>query len=319
MNPTVLAIVGPTAVGKSAVAEIAAERLSGAIISADSMQVYRGMDIGTAKTAAGERRVPYHLVDVIDPGTPYSAALYQTAARSVADDLIARHLLPVFVGGTGLYVRAALDEMSFPAGDASTDLRRAVEQHAAQVGAEALHAELAALDPEAARLIHPNNVKRVVRALEMHAVGASYAEQAATFARRTFHYSDTLLVGLTMDRTELYRRIDARVDQMICSGLVSEVQALLEQGLRSALTSAQAIGYKEIVPVIDGESSIDAARDAIQQATRRYAKRQLTWFRADPRIQWIDTTGLTAPEAASRVFDLIESLPTTPAGGHPCV
>lgn len=319
MRPAILAIVGPTAVGKSAVAEIVAGRLDGEIISADSMQIYRGMDIGTAKTPPEDRRVPYHLLDVAPPGTSYSAAVYQSAARAVVDDLTARNILPVFVGGTGLYVRAALDEMSFPAGDAATDMRHLLEERAVRVGAVALHAELATLDPNAARLIHPNNVKRVVRALEMHAGGTSYADQAATFARRTFHYDGTMLVGLTMERTELYRRIDGRVEQMIRSGLVDEVRGLLERGLRDALTAAQAIGYKEIVPVIEGESSLDAALAAIQQASRRYAKRQLTWFRADPRIRWVDATGLTAAEAAFRVLDLLESCSTTPPGGDPCV
>jgi len=276
------------------------------------MQVYRGMDIGTAKTPQEERRVPYHGIDLVEPGTPFSAALYQAYARGAVDEIRARARVPVFVGGTGLYIRAALDEMAFPPGDAGTAQRRRIETRAREIGGDALHAELEALDPASAALIHPHNVKRVVRALEMHAEGASYAVQAARFARRRFHYPDTVVVGLTMERAALYRRIDERVATMLSHGLLDEVRRLLESGLREALTAAQAIGYKELVPVLEAAASLEDAQAAIAQVTHRYAKRQLTWFRADPRVRWVDVTGLDVTAAAEHVLALTareESVP----------
>lgn len=306
-TPRPIAIVGPTAVGKSSIAEEVAARLGGEIIDADSMQVYRGMDVGTAKTPAADRLVPHHCIDLVEPGTPYSAALYQRDARAAIDDVIARGLTPALVGGTGLYVRAALDEFAFPAGQLTDDARRGLEERASAIGAEALHAELASIDPASAALIHPNNLRRTVRALEMRASGQSYAAQAAGFTRRDAHYAGTQLVGLTMERGALYGRIDARVDAMLAGGLLEEVQALLDAGYRDALTAAQAIGYKELVPVAEGTARLADAAEEIKRASRRYAKRQLTWFRADPRIAWLDVTGLSTAEAVPAVLDLLES------------
>lgn len=307
ITPHPIAIVGPTAVGKSSVAEEVAARLGGEIIDADSMQVYCGMDVGTAKTPVAERLVPHHCLDLVAPGTPYSAALYQRDARAAIDDVAARGLAPVLVGGTGLYVRAALDEFAFPAGQITDEVRLQLEERALAIGPEALHAELAELDTASAALIHPNNVRRTVRALEMHASGRSYAEQASGFTRRDLHYPGTRFVGLTMERSALYGRIDSRVDAMLASGLLDEVRALLHAGYRDALTAAQAIGYKELVPVAEGDARLEDAAEDIKRASRRYAKRQLTWFRADPRIAWLDVTGLSTTETVSAVLDLLES------------
>lgn len=305
-RPTIVAIVGPTAVGKSAVAEGVARALGGEIVSADSMQVYRGMDVGTAKVPVAERTVPYHCVDLVEPGAPYSAALYQCDARAAIDDIAARGLVPVVCGGTGLYVRAALDEMDFPAGEAASPARARIEADLERLGPEGLHAELARLDPASAALIHPNNARRVVRALEMLDEGVTYAQQAAGFSARREHYP-ARYVGLTMDRTSLYARIDARVEEMVAAGLLDEVARLLAAGYREALTAAQAIGYKELVPVVEGRAGLVEAVDEIQRATRRYAKRQLTWFRADPRISWIDVTELSPASATDAVLALLES------------
>lgn len=305
--PHPIAIVGPTAAGKSSVAEQVAVRLGGEIIDADSMQVYRGMNIGTAKTPVAERLVPHHCIDLVAPGTPYSAAVYQRDARAAIDDVTARGLRPVMAGGTGLYIRAALDEFAFPAGQLTDDVRHRLEERAAAIGADALHAELAGVDADSAALIHPNNVRRTIRALEMHALGQSYAEQASGFGRRQLHYPGTRMVGLTIERSALYRRIDARVDAMLAAGLLGEVETLLGAGYRDALTATQAIGYKELVPVAEGRALLTDAAEAIKQASRRYAKRQLTWFRADPRIEWLDVTGLSTGDAASAVLDLLES------------
>lgn len=307
MPTRIIAIVGPTAVGKSAVAEHLALRLGGEIVSADSMQVYRGMDVGTAKTPPRERRCTHHCIDLVDPGVLYSAAVYQRDARMAIGDILARGAVPVIVGGTGLYVRAALDEMSFPAGDLDDSLRDDLERRAVAEGPEALFAELARLDPDSAAIIHPNNVRRVVRALEMAAYGASYAEQAAGFGHRQSHYPETIIVGLTMERSALYRRIDERVDVMLASGLLDEVRTLIGAGFRDALTATQAIGYKEFVGVLEGAPLADAV-EAVKRATRRYAKRQLTWFRADPRVHWLDVTSLSSDAAGEAAVDLIESV-----------
>lgn len=306
-SPRIVGIVGPTAVGKSAVAERVARVLRAEIVSADSMQVYRGMDIGTAKAAADDRGVPYHCVDILDPGEPYSAALFQRDARAAIDAMLRKDVSAVLAGGTGLYVRAALDSMEFPTGETAAPVRADLERRALEEGSVALHDELRALDPASAALVHPNNVRRVIRALEMLSAGVSYAEQAAGFSQRTFHYPDTALVGLRLERPELYARVDTRVDSMMALGLLDEVSRLLELGFGSALTATQAIGYKELVPVVRDGADLAAAVEAIKRSTRRYAKRQLTWFRADPRISWVDVTGLSAEQAADEVLDLLES------------
>jgi tRNA dimethylallyltransferase len=305
----VIAVVGPTSVGKTEIGEELAVRLRGEVISADSMQVYRGMDIGTAKRPVSARRVPYRCLDLVEPGTSYSVALYQADARSAIDDVLAHHGAPVLVGGSGLYVRAALDDMVFPTGQPATPRRERLEQLAAQLGPERLHAYLAERDPKAASLIHRNNTRRVLRALEMlEGDGVSYAEQHALLAERRSVYRATY-VGLTMDRDALYARIDARVDAMLVAGLLNEVRDLLAAGYRGALTAAQAIGYKELVPVLESGAPLADAVDTIKQATRRYAKRQFTWFRADPRVTWLDVTGLSIAEAADAASALVESAP----------
>jgi len=213
----------------------------------------------------------------------------------------------VIVGGTGLYVRAALDEFSFPEGERTNETRRLLEERAERIGSQALHAELAALDPASAALVHPNNVRRTIRALEMRSSGTSYAQQASGFTRREAHYPGARLIGLTMERSRLYARIDARVDAMLAEGLLGEVARLLEAGYRHALTATQAIGYKELVPVLERRSTLEAAADEIKRASRRYAKRQLTWFRADPRVIWVDVTEMSAEGATRAVLDLVES------------
>jgi tRNA dimethylallyltransferase len=306
-RPHVIAVVGPTGVGKSAAAEELAVRLEGEIITADSMQVYRGMDIGTAKQARASRRVPHHCIDQVDPGTPYSAALYQQHARVRIDDVSSRGMVPILVGGTGLYVRAALDVMEFPAGDSASVTRAGLEDDLERLGADAMYARLVEVDPDAAALIHRNNSRRVLRALEMlEDADVSYAETRERFAERTPYYPTTY-IGLTMDRDILYSRIDARVDAMLEEGLLDEVEGLLAAGYRNALTSAQAIGYKELVPVLDGSGDLVSAVAAIKQASRRYAKRQLTWFRADPRVRWLDVTDLSPSRTADAMVSLLES------------
>lgn len=302
----VFAIVGPTAVGKSELAENLAVALGGEIVSADSMQVYRGMDIGTAKAPEADRRVPHHCLDLVDPGHDFSAALYQVASREAIDQIRDRGHVPVLVGGTGLYVRAALDTLDFPRGELTAPLRGELEADAERLGTLAMYERLRELDPDAAALIHQNNIRRIIRALEMVHGGTSYARQAEGSAARDSHYHSAF-IGLTLPRLALYERIGVRVDRMLERGLIAEIEELLESGLRGAITASQAIGYKEFIPVIDGNMPLEQAVEQVKQATRRYAKRQLTWFRADERVRWIDVTEMSPERVLDRAFELIES------------
>lgn len=301
-----VAIVGPTAVGKSDVADRLAARLSSEVLSCDAMQIYRGMDIGTAKMMPEECSAPLRLVDIVDPGVAYSAALYQSDARAHIERLLGEQRLPVFCGGTGLYLKAALDEMDFPSGDLEDERRAGYQELAERIGEEALHALLAERDPESAAVIHPHNVRRVIRALEMHDDGVSYAEQKSKISvpRERYH---ALWFGLTRSRKLLYERINLRVDLMFEQGLVGEVRGLMDQGLGDALTSMQAIGYKEIIDALRGTISMDEARDLIKMRSRRYAKRQLSWFKRDDRIVWFDMDEFTIDEVVDDIYRRIEA------------
>lgn len=301
-----VAIVGPTAVGKSDVADRLAARLSSEVLSCDAMQIYRGMDIGTAKMMPKECLAPLRLVDIVDPGVAYSAALYQSDARVQIERLLGEKRLPVFCGGTGLYLKAALDEMDFPSGELEDERRAGYQELAEHIGEEALHTLLAERDPESAAVIHPHNVRRVIRALEMHDDGVSYAQQKSKFSVPREHYH-AMWFGLTRSREVLYERIDLRVDLMFEQGLVDEVRGLMDQGLGDALTSMQAIGYKEIIDALHGVSTMDEARELIKMRSRRYAKRQLSWFKRDDRIVWFDMDELTVDEVVDDIYRRIEA------------
>lgn len=309
VNPSggVIAIVGATASGKSSVADKLAKRLGSCVVSADAMQVYRGMDIGTAKTPVHERGVPLELVDVADVGEDYSAALYQRDARAAIDRWLAAGKTPVVCGGTGLYVRAALDKMDFPKGDKAASTRSQYQDLAEKIGAEGIHDLLARRDPAAAALIHPNNVRRTVRALEMLDEGKSYAVQHEGFSTPIPHYR-TLYIGLNRERAELYRRIDKRVDRMMDDGLLAEIEHLAALGLAPTLTAHQAIGYKELIDYLGGRIALADAVALIKQRSRHYAKRQLTWFRRDKRIVWLDMDALTDDEAVERILELFSRM-----------
>lgn len=304
MTPQVIAIVGPTAVGKSAVADLVARDLGSEVVSADAMQVYRGMDIGTAKTPVGERLVPLNLVDIVDPGETYSAALYQRDARIVIDRLLSEGKSPIICGGTGLYIRAALDEMVFPAGEVGGKTRSRYETIADAEGPEAVFSLLRERDPASAACIHPHNVRRVIRALEMLDDGVSYSEQRAGFFKPREHYG-TLYFGLSMNRERLYARIDRRVDAMMECGLLDEVKRLLCEGAGPALTARQAIGYKELIEAFEGRNTIPDAIETIKRRSRRYAKRQLSWFRRDERIVWLDLDELSIEGAAHHILSSV--------------
>lgn len=290
----VIVICGPTATGKSDLAQSLAEHLGAEVLSADSMQVYRGMDIGTAKVPPVERRVPHHGLDLTDPDQPYSAALYQRYARDVIRRLDGAGTPVVMAGGTGLYLQAVVDDLRFPEGEQlDNPVRARYERMAEEQGAQAVWDALCALDAESAQEIHPNNLKRTIRALEMHAQGERYAERAHGLGA-VASVIPSVQIGLTLERSRLYARIDARVDRMREAGLVAEVEGLASAGFAGSLTARQAIGYKEVLEALAGRITLDEAFEQIKRASRRYAKRQMTWFRRDGRIHWLDIDGLGA-------------------------
>jgi len=299
-------VVGPTASGKSTLSELVAVGLDTSIVSIDAMQVYRGMDVGTAKASVSERIRPLLMVDVADVTDDYSARLFQRDARACVDELLACRKTPVLCGGTGLYLNATIDEMEFPAGTIGGEGRSRYERYASEHGAEALHALLAGHDPASAALIHPNNVRRCVRALEMLDEGIGYADHHEGLHQRDGHY-EAMIWGLTMDRARLYARIDARVDRMVEKGLVDEVRSLCECGLESSNTASQAIGYKEVIAALHGETTIAEAIDQVKLRTRRYAKRQLSWFRHDGRVRWIDLDQVCIEDAAGMIVSSVLS------------
>ncbi len=304
----VICIVGPTASGKTDAAQLVAAAIGGEVVSADSMQIYRGMDIGTGKLPAAERIVPHHGFDLVDPGEPYSAALFQSFARDAFAAIAERGKRAVLCGGTGLYVKAAIDAYEFPAGDqVDNPVRERWTAFAEREGAQALWDELNRLDPDSARERHPNNGRRVVRAFELLAEGRSYAEQKRNLASIEAAVP-AVQFGLAVTPTVLNERIDARVDAMVEAGLVGEVRGLLDAGFREGVTAPQAIGYKEIVEALEGRCTLDEAIAAIKQATRRYGKRQRTWFRRDERIRWIDADAGNARAMADTILAQLETL-----------
>jgi len=280
-----IALVGPTASGKTACAVALCRALGAEAVSMDSMQVYRGMDIGTAKPTEAERGgIAHHLLDVAEPGTPFSVADYRDLADEAIVDIGARGKLPVLVGGTGLYLNALTLDMDFAQAPADEDFRRRLEEEDRGL----LHARLAQVDPESAGRLHVNDVRRVMRALEIHHLtGKPMSAHAADF-RASTRGPALIAVGLTMERSLLYERIDARVHQMIRQGWMEEAARLLDAGVPQDSQAMQAIGYRELTPVVRGEAKLEEAIPRIQQATRQYAKRQLTWFRRDPRVHWFD-------------------------------
>lgn len=284
-QPPMVVVVGPTASGKSALGIALAQRFDGEVISADSMQLYRGMDIGTAKVTSAEAQgVPHHLIDVLEVREEASVADYQRRARQLVHQIRGRGRTPIMVGGSGLYVRAALDEIDFPPTD--PDLRAQLSRRCAEEGPDVLRAELARLDPDSAQTVRDD--RRLIRALEVVTLtGRSFA---SFMPRRVHHESMTPVVqlGLRLPRELLHSRIAHRVEAMQAQGLEAEVSRLVEQGLREGKTASEAIGYQQFLAVLDGELSRDEAREQTVIATRRLARRQETWFRADPRITWID-------------------------------
>ena len=283
-RPPVVAVVGPTAAGKSELALDLAELLGGEVVNTDAMQVYRGMDIGTAKLPLAERRgIPHHLLDLLEVRDPATVAEFQRWAREVIEDCRCRGVTPVLVGGSALYTRAVLDRFEFPGTD--PELRAALEKELAEVGAEPLHRRLAEQDPQAAAKIIPSNGRRVVRALEVIALtGRPFT---ASLPELTYYYDDAHQVGVDIPRDVLDRRIAQRVQRMWDAGFVEEVRRLAAAGLRGGRTANRALGYQQVLAFLDGRITEQEAMERTVAGTRRFARRQDSWFRKDPRITWV--------------------------------
>jgi tRNA dimethylallyltransferase len=280
-----IAVVGPTATGKSDLGIALAAALDGEVLNADAMQLYRGMDIGTAKLTPTERAgVPHHLLDVLDVTEAAAVAAFQRDARAVVERLLARGRTPVLVGGSGLYVQAVVDELEFPGTD--PDLRAELEAELAERGAAALHARLAEVDPAAAESVLPTNGRRIVRALEVIALtGRPFPARLPTGGAPRY---DAVLLGVDRPTPDLDERVARRVARMFAAGLVDETRSLLARGLREGRTASRALGYQQVLAALDGDGDLAAAAADTVRATRRFVRRQRSWFRRDPRVHWLD-------------------------------
>ena len=308
MGTHVIAVVGATATGKSGLGIALARALGGEVVNADSMQLYRGMDIGTAKEPrAAWQGVPHHLLDVWPVTQTANVAEYQKLARTAIEEIAGRGRVPVLVGGSGLYVRAALDDLEFPGTDG--DLRTRLEDELLRLGPAALHARLATLDPAAAGSILAGNGRRIVRALEVIELsGRPFSATMPSYEQ----IRPAVQIGLTLPRPELDLRIAARVDRMWQAGLEAEVKGLVEGGLREGRTASRALGYQQLLRCLDGECTLEEARLETIRATRRFARRQESWFRRDPRVCWLDASAPTPEQLLDEALRQISA--GTPAG-----
>jgi tRNA dimethylallyltransferase len=302
-----IVIVGPTASGKSELAQRLCEKISGEVISADSMQIYKGLDIGTGKVKKEDQRVAHHLLSIIDPKEPFSAAIYQDLARKKIKEIHARGNVPMIVGGTGFYIRGVVDDYNFEEGEQKENpIREKYQNILENEGKDKLWEILLEADPKSANVIEKNDSKRVIRALELATQGKSYATNKESL-KEIDQLIPTIWIGLFVDRDVLADRISDRVDNMIKDGLIDEVSNLLDSGLRDTLCSSKAIGYKEIVDYIDGKVTLDEATNKIKTNTRRYAKRQRTWFRSEKRINWIDANQLDFSSLTNKSLEIIKN------------
>lgn len=288
MQPKIVVITGPTASGKTALGVALAQRLGGEVVSADSMQIYRGMDIGTAKPTPEEMQgVPHHMIDIADPAENYSVSRYAAQAAACVDDILARGKLPIVVGGTGLYIDSLIAGRTFADGTADTALRQELSERYDEIGGEGLLGELRKVDPERAARLHPADKKRIVRAMEVYILTGKTITQHDAETRAVPPRYDAAKIALDFaDRQDLYDRIDRRVDAMVRQGLFDEVRALLAAGVPADCTAMQAIGYKELAAAVSGQGDLAAAVEEVKLRTRQYAKRQLTWFRRNKETHW---------------------------------
>lgn len=302
-------LTGPTAVGKTKASIGLAKAVDGEIISADSMQVYRHMDIGSAKIKPEEMEgIPHHLIDVLEPDDEFHVVKFQQLAKKAMREIWERGHIPIVTGGTGFYIQALLYDIDFDENEKEDACRKELEAYAREHGAEALHEKLALVDPASAEMIHPNNIKRVIRALEFYEqTGKRISEHNETQRQRESPYAFAYFV-LTDDRTHLYERINRRVDQMIEEGLVNEVQALKDKGYTKQLVSMQGLGYKEILDYLDGNCTLEEAIYTIKRDTRHFAKRQLTWFKRERDVIWINKQSF-GYEAEQILDEMLSKLP----------
>ena len=305
--PNVVAVVGPTATGKSDLAVRLALALGGEVVSGDSMQIYKGMDIGTAKASAGERcGVAHHLLDLREPWESFSAAEYQTLARQAARDILSRGKLPVFAGGTGLYIDSALYNYSYKEEDAGTPVRESLLAEAEEIGPDALWERLRQADPGSAEKLHPNDTKRIIRALEYVSIHGKPISQNRSAFESPEQMFDAILIGLDLPRELLYDRINRRVDRMMEAGFLDEVRSLMSRGLRLESQAGQAIGYKQLLQYLQQGGDLNRAVESIKQESRRYAKRQLTWFRRNKSILWMDARKAGEGDWAERLAGALQ-------------
>ncbi|HHY19773.1 MAG TPA: tRNA (adenosine(37)-N6)-dimethylallyltransferase MiaA [Firmicutes bacterium] len=306
MSQDIIAIVGPTASGKTDLSLSLASELDGEIISADSMQVYIGLDIGTAKVDLENQTIPHHLIDIVEPNEDFSVAEYQELAEEAIIEIQKRGKRPIFVGGTGLYIQAALDGLLFPEPKRDEKLRQKLLAQAEELGNEYMYRRLLSCDEESAQKIHPNDIRRIVRALEVYIKTGVPLSKLQKEAREFTPKHKAIWIGVTDERQILYNRIDARVDKMLNNGLLEEVTALYENGLSSNSTAYQALGYKEMIWYLKGLVTMDEAVRILKRDTRRYAKRQLSWFRRDKRIKWFSHADFADPSSLHEaVFEYI--------------
>ena len=282
-------LTGPTAVGKTKLSIELAKQINGEIISADSMQVYRRMNIGTAKITEAEREgIPHHLIDILEPWEDFNVVAFQTYAKQAVKEIRQRGKIPIVAGGTGFYIQALLYGIDFTENESNTELRSHLEAESEKDGGIFLHQYLMQIDPAAAKAIHPNNRKRVIRAVEFYELTGQKISEHNDEQRQNESVYNSAYFVLTMNREELYRRIDFRVDQMLQEGLVEEVEALLAEGCRADMISMQGLGYKEIIRYLNKELSLEEAVYILKRDTRHFAKRQLTWFRREREVIWLD-------------------------------
>ena len=288
MNKKIIVIVGPTAVGKTYVSVELAKRLNTEIISADSVQIYRKMNIGSAKITDKERqRIVHHMIDIVEPDENYSVSEFKEDSEKIIDSMLTNKKNPIIVGGSGLYVNSLIYDLDFGV-KSDEKLRDYYNQFVMENGKDALYEKLKQIDPTAADKIHKNNIKRVIRALEVCDITGIKFSELNTDIRKPSNKYECILVGLFMDRKILYERINQRVDEMISEGLVEEVKDLLDKGYTKNLVSMQAIGYKEIIDYIEGNSTLEEAVNVLKRNTRRFAKRQYTWFLKDENVKWFE-------------------------------
>ncbi len=290
MKPLII-IAGPTASGKTGLSIQLARQLNTEIVSADSMQVYRHMNIGSAKPTREEQQgIVHHLIDIVSPFEAFSVKQYTDLAKDAIAQIHAKNKIPIVVGGTGLFINSLINNVMFTETENDAGVRQELQRYAEEKGTDALHQILQDIDPESALKIHANDVKRTIRAIEIYRTTGLTMSEHIRRSRLIPSFYDLFYIGLTMDRAVLYDRINQRVDRMMSSGLEEEVRGLLEMGLDDSYQSMQGIGYKELIWYLQGKLTLQQAVETVKQESRRYAKRQLTWFRRDERIQWFDAS-----------------------------